>query len=1012
MKRIQKARLRFTEGNTDKIYEIDLCKIFGIGKETYVVNYRYGKYGSKLREGSRTPSPVTLEKAQKIYDSIVVSKLNDGYVDMDQPRATEASPSSSDKHTSTSEITSRILTYLQAPPSHWPLSRIIWRAGELRIPEAADHIANIKSTGEITMEYSMAWSLGRCGNKNHLPALSSLLRSDSSAVKRMAREAWLTLAPQAEREVFLRKILKGLPVEVQHCIKTNDSDNLAKRLLSTLSENKGKSANLLEDIYSLAFSSPSCHRALLQVLQTIPIQEANYFQTVRHLFKISEFRLDSSIFSLLALRFELTRACGWNRPFQTGTREYLRKRIWRTLHRLGEAGSDRYVEMAAAILSTYSDDHARQPREVIHSHWDYDRRQYVVTSERYHDTFSDYLALNHILYGRSSQYRKLPSGKAWYRSSTTIDTGRTESFPELWDRSPETVVHLLIDSRCSIVHNFGITMLQDHQEFCETLPKEDLVQLLHQGYEATGDFALELIRSRYNPAEPDSLLLDGCLRAPHPAAREAAVQWIGEQPELLKEYPDLLIASLTNPEPEIRQWAATLLPNLSFTPLESSVVVARIVGRLKELDSETSTETVKEVTSLLLNHFKETLQELDISEIAELLHSPKPSLQLLGARLLLNLTIDIEDIPPEFLDIISQSENMEVQAIGVSLLGKHSDVYLLDQEELLLSYCTSEAPEIRAAVNPIIARLARENEDFGQRFLQHIITFLFTAEKSEGEHDSLITLATTALPYEKIEKNLRWRLLHARSKGAQRMGALCLKKAPYEDYTIRQWAALANNPTRKVRQWSMDAYTADPDRIRQKPADGLRILNSKWQESREFGVDFFRQHFTEQDWSPTIIIGICDSNQDDIQRFGRELITDFFEEGHGLEYLIKLSQHPSRNVQLFTTNYLTGYADSLEKLEKLRPYFLTVLSTVYRGRVAKDRVIAFLLTEGLKSEAAASFVAEIFERQSVTHAITDKAAYLEAMCAIHSRFPAVALPIMVQSPPVKKHGPKEVADAL
>ncbi len=210
----------------------------------------------------------------------------------------------------------------------------------------------------------------------------------------------------------------------------------------------------------------------------------------------------------------------------------------------------------------------------------------------------------------------------------------------------------------------------------------------------------------------------------------------------------------------------------------------------------------------------------------------------------------------------------------------------------------------------------------------------------------------------------------------------------------------------------MAAYTETPDRIRQESVDGLRILNSKWDDSRQFGLEFFRTHFTSEDWNPTIIVSICDSTLEDIQRFGRELITDFFEEGDGLEYLLKLSQHPTRNVQLFTTNYLEGYATDLAKLEKLRPYFLTVLSNVYRGRVAKDRVTRFLLEKALISEETAAFVAGIFERQSASCSLTDRDAYMQAMCEIRSRYPDISLPIAVQPLTVKGHGSQEVNNAL
>ena len=49
----------------------------------YLVNFRFGRRGQTLQEGTKTPAPVSREAADKIFDSVVVSKLNDGYRRMD-----------------------------------------------------------------------------------------------------------------------------------------------------------------------------------------------------------------------------------------------------------------------------------------------------------------------------------------------------------------------------------------------------------------------------------------------------------------------------------------------------------------------------------------------------------------------------------------------------------------------------------------------------------------------------------------------------------------------------------------------------------------------------------------------------------------------------------------------------------------------------------------------------------------------------------------------------------------
>jgi hypothetical protein len=146
---------------------------------------------------------------------------------------------------------------------------------------------------------------------------------------------------------------------------------------------------------------------------------------------------------------------------------------------------------------------------------------------------------------------------------------------------------------------------------------------------------------------------------------------------------------------------------------------------------------------------------------------------------------------------------------------------------------------------------------------------------------------------------------------------------------------------------------------------------------------------------------VCDSVRPEVQAFGRELVTRFFRESHGHEYLLRLSEHPSADVQLFATNYLETYATgSLERLRQLEPYFLGVLSRVNRGRVAKARVFAFLTAEAERSPEAAQLVANLMTRQSLTMAIGDKAASIVAMVAVAGRFADTPLPIVVKQPPL------------
>jgi len=73
---IEQARLAFREGSSDKVYEVDLVEV---ASGQYVVNFRYGRRGSALRDGTKTPSPLPLARARSVYEKLVAEKTAGGY---------------------------------------------------------------------------------------------------------------------------------------------------------------------------------------------------------------------------------------------------------------------------------------------------------------------------------------------------------------------------------------------------------------------------------------------------------------------------------------------------------------------------------------------------------------------------------------------------------------------------------------------------------------------------------------------------------------------------------------------------------------------------------------------------------------------------------------------------------------------------------------------------------------------------------------------------------------------
>ena len=87
MKLVKQVILFYREGSSDKVYEVDLCEV-GVGR--YVVNFRYGRRGAVLKEGTKTATPVALAAAEREFNDLVESKRKKGYQEIADPVAAPA----------------------------------------------------------------------------------------------------------------------------------------------------------------------------------------------------------------------------------------------------------------------------------------------------------------------------------------------------------------------------------------------------------------------------------------------------------------------------------------------------------------------------------------------------------------------------------------------------------------------------------------------------------------------------------------------------------------------------------------------------------------------------------------------------------------------------------------------------------------------------------------------------------------------------------------------------------
>ncbi len=1055
MKLIKQISLHYQQGTSDKVYEVDLCEVTVTSDQParYVVNFRYGRRGTTLRDGTKTAAPVDRDQAQRIFSRLVSSKLNKGYQyaagsDVlddslagtppvrpagEQPQSAADRPEKPDPRAEA--VLQRIAEGHQSK-AQWPLSRAVWRAGELGLKQAESLLLPLIGTGSVRgrspdqpmLDYSIAAALARCGTQRSVPALRGMLSDKrvSAMVRRMAAEALLQLLDAPSRQALVQDAIGHLPPPLVEPARDGPAELFAERLTAYLQD--GGDTSLVDALYRI--DNQHVRPALLELLRTAPL-EPPYFQRLRHVFKAAELRRDGEVFGLLAYRFEKERATFRNtrysyygrssakstvgpdaeKAFAFETKLYLRRRVWRTLSRLGELEDTDYVPMAVGVLLPFTDEDAQPPHSTVRYDWSAYQRTRRVTSNRVHsDSYALYWAFSQILYAYSTRYRP-DSRRRYFECIAPFEPGgpepdeREEAFPALWQAAPQGLLHLLNESRCEAVHRFAAKALRTCTDFCVRLDVEAILMLLAAPYAVTNDLGFQLAVSRYDPTAPDKSLVLALANCDLERARVKAHQWIQAGRIALFRDMEFIVSLVTARFPDTRAVARESLRTIALDESTAHAIIGRLIASLQSL-TDGDGPLAADVAETMLLVFGRQLRRIGPEVIRDLLGHELPEVQRLAGDLVLNHDRLAQQPPEDVLRALLGAGNALVREVGVRIIGQLPDDVLKRSIDVLAALSRSEHPDVRDAIRPVVRRLALADRALATRIAGMLVEALLVPGAPEGvpSHTCRLLREDFRDHLASISAETVFRLLDSRSGPAQEVGGMLLAtNVRPSEITVERIVKLAGSEILSVRQAAWRMCREGVDRLRREAATAVRLLDARWEDSRQFGFQLFRERFTVAELTPAILVSICDSMRPDVQQFGREMITRLFQEEFGHEYLTRLSEHPSTAMQAFNTNFLDRYAaDNPERLQELTPYFLSVLSRVNKGRVAKQRVLDFLQREATKSEAAAQTVAEILTRQSATGAIGDRARTIEIMNRLRTVYPDLPLPLTVR--PVEARG--------
>ncbi|MEK7431959.1 MAG: hypothetical protein AABZ74_02410, partial [Cyanobacteriota bacterium] len=758
--------------------------------------------------------------------------------------------------------------------------------------------------------------------------------------------------------------------------------------------------------------------------------------------------------------------------YSNKTRLYLKKRVTRTLKELGENNDNDYVKMAVGVLLNYKDSDKEELKIRDSYEYDYESDNYakIITNYTAYDIFAKYLTLNHILYNNSDRYTLKQNNKAFSLILKKLSDRKTEEelkieiinllksenykknyenkreewFPELWNKNPAGLIHLLIESECEIVHDFASKALFENKEIWSEIDIETLLEMLKKKYESTLKVSFEIAKEQYNNTNSDEIVKALAL-CNYEVARKQAFKWIDKDIAKFKGNSNFILALLLSDFSDTREKAKNLLSISTLEEKEMKVLIAKIVANMFLL-KEDEVEKAKDLTDALRIIFPDLLLGLGISIIEDLLKHKIERIQLFGCYVFNNRELKPKEIPQNIIDAMINSEYESVREYAIKILSKLSDDSLILKHELILAFCTNKLADIRKSIKPLLMRLIKhqkpsnsfgnydtyntsysdpeeeqklkdnyekdngiKNRAFGEIITRDLFLFLQTKNSDKELLKDVCNLIENELNdfMYVLDKEIVLDVLESKNAETQDLCGKILQKNIVwsEDLKLLDIVKFSHHEIKSIREasWKMILHIKESILNSEENMNKIiRFFDSKQEDTRKFACNEFSKHFYENSWSAEFLINLCDSIYNDVRFFARNSIMTYFKQKDGQTYLIKLSEHPSKDIQLFATNYLEAYAsDNIERLKELNPYFKRVLANVNRARMSKNRILTFLQKESLRNLESANIVSEILSWYSATVAISDKAKSIETLLFLQEKYPELHSSVKLKYPEVR-----------
>jgi hypothetical protein len=319
-----------------------------------------------------------------------------------------------------------------------------------------------------------------------------------------------------------------------------------------------------------------------------------------------------------------------------------------------------------------------------------------------------------------------------------------------------------------------------------------------------------------------------------------------------------------------------------------------------------------------------------------------------------------------------------------------------------LAFLGSQDASVRTVAAGLVVQALDEADTWFRRELaERVLTVLQGPEPMQGAHEGYARVARDGLARELAAMLTVEELMALIAKGspaAQAVSGAVLGQKPeaVEALGLPRILAMAQHDVAAVREAGRGLVQATLSTVRDDPSVLFTLCESEWRDTRAFAFALLRDEVDLAKLGLDGYVGLCDSNRDDVQSFGRDVVLRDLATLDMAELIQRLSQHPAARIRRFALDLVVGHLkEGFVALAKLEGFFRACLFDLWPSRNEKRLVLDFLVARGLKDERQAEVSARVLGDFVRVKGRADFERALEGLVRLRIAFPEVESRVVV-----------------